>query len=477
MRETRTPTFAVVGRVNKGKSSVVSTLIEDDSIRVDKEPGTTRVCTRFPFRADDGRTLCFVVDTPGFEEAPRALTWLREREGTAADRAALVAKFVETFRGSGEFADECALLEPILAGAAILYVVDASLPYRANYEAEMEILRWTGRPRMALINRIQRTGGDDHVNEWRRALSQYFSVVRLFDAHRSGFAERMSLLRAFRELDDDARGAIDEAITVLDADWARRRERGGRVIAQLLADALTYTEEHPLAEHDGPDAHRAEWHEAFLESLRRRERRARGEVETLHHHERLRRDEGDLIAEDFDRDLFAEESRRVFGLDTWQLVRAGAVGGAAIGGTIDAATLGHSFLLGTVIGGVVGGAAAYWGGLRIADVKVLGQSIGGRVAIVGPVRDANLPWIVLDRALAHFESVAKRAHAQRDVLAIARPTGKVGASSRFDTAERSMLGALFATIRSHGAPVSEESVEALAERIAALLPVVAKEGP
>ena len=30
------PAFAVVGRVNKGKSSVVSTLIENDAIRVDK---------------------------------------------------------------------------------------------------------------------------------------------------------------------------------------------------------------------------------------------------------------------------------------------------------------------------------------------------------------------------------------------------------------------------------------------------------
>ena len=476
MTNAMTPTFAVVGRVNKGKSSVVSTLIEDDSIRVDKEPGTTRVCTRFPFRADDGRTLCFVVDTPGFEEAPRALTWLRTREGTAADRAALVAKFVETFRGSGEFADECALLEPILDGAAILYVVDASWPYRANYEAEMDILRWTGRPRMALVNRTNRTGGDDHVDEWRRALYQYFSVVRLFDAHRSGFAERVSLLRAFRELDDDARVAIDEAIVVLRADWTRRRERGARVIAQLIADALTYTEEHPLAEHETPDTHRAEWQETFLESLRRRERRARGEVETLYRHERLRRDEGDLSAEDFDRDLFAEESRRVFGLDTWQLVRAGAVSGAAIGGVIDAATLGHSFLVGTVIGGVVGGAAAYWGSLGIAEIQVLGQSVGGRVAIVGPVRDANFPWIVLDRALAHFESVAKRAHAQREVLAIARPAGKVGASSRFDAAARSRLAALFATMRGQGAPVAEESLEALATQVAALLPVVTDEG-
>ena len=38
------------------------------------------------------------------------------------------------------------LLAPILAGASVLYVVDGTHPYRPNYEAEMEILRWTGRP-------------------------------------------------------------------------------------------------------------------------------------------------------------------------------------------------------------------------------------------------------------------------------------------------------------------------------------------
>ena len=137
---------------------------------------------------------------------------------------------------------------------------------------------------------------------------------------------------------------------------------------------------------------------------------------------------------------------------------------------------GHSFLLGTVIGGAVGGAAAYWGGLRIAEVRVLGQRVGGRVAVVGPVRDANFPWIVLDRALAHFESVARRAHAQRDVLEIPRAAHKVGASSRLEAAERSRLGAMFSKMRSRGSPASEESVEALAERVAKLLPAVADDG-
>lgn len=468
------PAFAVVGRVNKGKSSVVSTLVEDDSVRVDREPGTTRVCARFPFRADDGRVLCYAIDTPGFEEAPRALAWLHDRETSAAERSALVARFVETFAGSGEFADECALLAPILAGAAILYVVDASLPYRRNYEAEMEILRWTGRPRMALVNRI---GGDDHGEEWRRALGQYFNVVRTFDAHRSGFSERIGLLRAFRELDDGARTRIDEAIAILEADWARRRTRAVTIVAELLADAITFTIDRPLAESDTLDEHRAAWERELLAALRDREQRARHEVERLYRHDRIERDEASLAHESFEWDLFAQESRRVFGLDQWQLVRAGAIGGAAIGGTIDAATLGHSFLLGTVLGGVIGGIASWIGTERAVEMKVLGQSVGGRIATIGPLADPQFPWILLDRALLHFASVVGRAHAKRDALRVVRDDAKHGASSALDDATRGRIGSQLDRIAADGPPVPPESVDALAQAIAPLMGTVERAEP
>ena len=35
------PTFAVVGRVNKGKSSVIASLIENDRVKISPRPGTT----------------------------------------------------------------------------------------------------------------------------------------------------------------------------------------------------------------------------------------------------------------------------------------------------------------------------------------------------------------------------------------------------------------------------------------------------
>src|SRR5438445_13409632 len=94
------PRFAVVGRVNKGKSSIVATLAEDDTVRIDPRPGTTTEVREYPVRVD-GRTLFVLVDTPGFEDAARALAWLRSREVSAAEGPARVAELLRAYQGTG----------------------------------------------------------------------------------------------------------------------------------------------------------------------------------------------------------------------------------------------------------------------------------------------------------------------------------------------------------------------------------------
>lgn len=73
-------TFAIVGHPNEGKSSVVSTLTEDDSVRITPIPGETTVCRTFPV-VIDGIEIIRFVDTPGFQSPKAALAWLREHEG------------------------------------------------------------------------------------------------------------------------------------------------------------------------------------------------------------------------------------------------------------------------------------------------------------------------------------------------------------------------------------------------------------
>ena len=136
---------------------------------------------------------------------------------------------------------------PILDGAGILYVVDGSRPYGREYEPEMEVLRWTGRPRMALINLIAK---GDHVDEWRAALSQFFSIVRVFDAMHADFSRRIELLRAFGAIDETWSPRLNQAADALTRERAQRKERAATEIADLLIAVLTTTESAAL-----PDEH------------------------------------------------------------------------------------------------------------------------------------------------------------------------------------------------------------------------------
>ncbi|MCB9511421.1 MAG: GTPase and DUF3482 domain-containing protein [Deferribacteres bacterium] len=439
------PKFAVIGRVNKGKSSIVSTLAEDDTVIIDRGAGTTRACREFPVRIDD-TVLLLLIDTPGFQQAPRALAWMKEHEVSAANRREVVADFVREFGHTDEFADECRLLQPILEGAGILYVVDGAKPFRRNYEAEMEILRWTGQPRMALINHI---GEGDFSKEWMPALDQYFSIVRHFDAHRVSFADRVRLLQSFRELHDGWRANLDQAIESLQTEWQRRQREAAHIIARMLVDQLTFSKELVLARYETPDDHKFKLEREFHNALRERERKARQQIEKLYHHSKLETDEQDLEKPVFEQDLFAESTWNLLGLNPKQLIGLGAITGATVGGMIDLAVGGASFLAGTVLGGAIGaGSAIFYSAQRLATIENIMKYVqGAQVLRIGPHRNKNFPWVLLDRALLHYISIRDLAHSRRERLHLTENQEKTGLVSRLDHELRKQLARQFEEIR------------------------------
>ncbi len=442
----RHPTFAIVGHPNKGKSSIVATLAEDESVAISPDPGTTRVARSFRMRIDE-QVLYELFDTPGFQRARAMLEWLRRHERGADARPQVVREFVAAHANDERYRNEIELLKPILAGAGVLYVVDGAHPYGAEYEPEMEVLRWTGQPRMALINMI---GPGDYVDEWRRALDQYFSIVRVFDAQRADFSKRLELLRAFRELgegDDRIGAALDHAVNVLEADRRERRRRAASEIADLLIDVLSWRETAPISENDDQVLLAKSLSERLMARVRKRERSARRIVEDLYRHGTLETQEQalDVLAED----LFSERSFVVFGLSTKQLAVTGAATGAFAGGAIDVAVGGASLLLGAGLGALLGGMGAVFGANRLAKVQVLGAPLGGMQLQVGPITAPNFPWVMLGRALLHHRLVAERNHARREALAIDATTGTHLAESIPPDVRRRMARA-FKRIRDEG---------------------------
>ena len=348
------PCFAVVGQPNKGKSSIVATLAEDERIGISPTPGTTRQASRYTLTVA-GEPIYTLVDTPGFQRARAVLTWLNERANDASQRGELVRQFVEAHAEDERFHDEVELLRPILDGAGILYVVDGAKPYGPEYEIEMQILQWTGQPRMALINRI---GDSDFRQDWRRALDQYFSIVREFDAVGADFETRLSVLGAFAELKESWRPSLMRATEVLRAERRRRRSQSARHIADLIARSMTMQKRERLEAEQDSDALRARLTDGLMDDVRRRERLMQRQVQALYRHEHAALESGDLDLVSLD--LFSEEGWELFGLSREKLVIAGALGGAAAGGGLDL-LVGGASLKAADFGGIVSALSAAQG--------------------------------------------------------------------------------------------------------------------
>ncbi|MGP9832056.1 GTPase/DUF3482 domain-containing protein [Marinobacter sp. NSM] len=411
------PVFAVVGHPNKGKSSVVATLSQNDAIAIALEPGTTRARQAYPLSVD-GQQLYTLVDTPGFQRPRRVLQWLEAHSLSASDHPETVRAFVLQHQGDDRYVDECELLAPIIEGAGIIYVVDGSVPYSAEHEAEMTILRWTGRPSLALINSI---GDDDYSDVWQSALGQFFQVVRKFDAVRALFEQHLSLLKAFGQLEPDWEQTLARATDLLAQQRQQRRHQAAGLIARALEDMMAYQEKRTLTLDQVAsisDASLAETlRDRWYRHQRQREQTLRVNVEHLYQHQRIQRQEAELEWAN-QHDLFSEDTRKHWAVSKKYLAGAGFGAGAVGGAGIDAATFGTSLGTGALIGGLIGAAGSYFYGdrLLLPALNIGPLKDGLKSASFGPVQDSQFGYVVLGRAVDHWWHISHRNHAGRDLL-------------------------------------------------------------
>ena len=462
------PSFALVGRVNKGKSTILATLVEEDRnayVRISLIPGETIACQPTSIKIGS-ETLVTFIDTPGFSNAPEALAWLETHHGknSTAARLDTVRAFVDAHRGDDHFHGECTLLEPVLAGAGILYVVDASKPFRPDFLAEMEILRWTGRPRMALLNHI--SADADFSGDWKIHLGEFFNLTREFNANHARFEERIRLLRQLLEIEEDSRPALEKTIRLLEQQWNQRRSEAADVIIDLLKDCLSFRTRLNVAT---GSIERDYQKEKAVTELKEKYSREIAELEKKHHKKLLeiyRHTVAPEIAAAAPGigDLFADEIWQLLGLDKTQLAIGGAIAGAIGGSALDALLGGSTLGMGTLIGGTIGAAAPLLGGKSLARIKVdipflpAGKAaIGGVQLSAGPPRNPNFPWILLDRALLYYEHLLNRAHGRRDAFIIARNEGnRAGYTTNFTSTRRNLFQRYFTKLLKNSAPTDTD---------------------
>ena len=407
MPSTPVPEFAIVGHPNEGKSSILSTLSEDDSVRVSHTPGETTECRTFPV-VIDGKEIIRFIDTPGFQNPRNTLAWMQAYEGNDKD---MLTEFVRSHQDDPTYHDDCALLTPLADGAGLIFVVDGSRPLRNIDRAEMEILRLTGMPRMAIINCKEEDSS--YLDDWQREFRKHFNSIRLFNANRATYGQRIALLESLKAIDQDLEDVVETVIQAFVRDWQSRNEQTASLIVTMLKDSLSYRKTTSCP--PGVDEERLQkiLHAKYTDFVSRRERKTHQQIRRLFKHNifNLQLPEQSILQQD----LFSEKTWQFLGLTSNQLIVAGALSGAALAAGIDVAAGGASLGVFAALGGAVGAAAAALKGKELlTGTKLLGMKLDHQQLQVGPVTNTQLLYILLDRGLLYYSHIINWAHGRRD---------------------------------------------------------------
>ncbi|MBW2328040.1 MAG: GTPase/DUF3482 domain-containing protein [Deltaproteobacteria bacterium] len=459
MTSTPVPEFAIVGHPNEGKSSVLSTLSEDDSVRVSPTPGETTECRIFPV-VIDGREIIRFIDTPGFQNPRKTLRWMQAYRGNDKD---MLSEFIRAHQDDPTFHDDCALLTPLAEGAGLIFVVDGSRPLRNTDRAEMEILRLTGRPRMAIIN--CKDEDNSYLNDWQNEFRKHFNSIRLFNANRATYSERIALLESLKAIDQDLQDVIETVIQAFTKDWQSRNEQTASLIVAMLEDSLSYRKTTSCPPGVDEERLKVKLHADYTDFVSKRERKTQQQIRSLFKHNifNLQLPAQSILQQD----LFSEKTWEFLGLTLNQLIVAGALSGAALAVGLDAVAGGASLGAFAAIGGVIGAAAAAFKGKDLlTGTRLLGMKLDRQQLQVGPVTNTQLLYILLDRALLYYSHIINWAHGRRSYPDDVRKTSveeaeKQGYTSGWGKSDRKICGRFFSALQEEDSPLQEQAAEDL----------------
>jgi len=404
------PRFAVVGHPNKGKSTIVAALAMDDSVAISNMPGTTTKAKEYSLKIDN-KTIYTLIDTPGFQRPRAILQWLNSQNAPAHKKMQILKEFIQKYKKNPKFNDDIELLTPIANGAGIIYVVDASKPYSVEFELDMQILSYAGAPSLAILNFID---DSDYSQEWQEALKHYFKLIKKFNPMKADIDAYIDLLSAFGHLNLQWQDGIKEAINAFKKLYNNRINLSAKEITDLIFKVISYTKSIKI-ESDS-NIIRDKLKEQFFNDIVKFEQQSFANIKHIWDHNRAQIEQKSFGFDGIE--LFSKESEKYFGLTQNELITYSATIGGTIGAGVDAAFFGHTLLLGAAIGAVAGAIGGYMGFEKMADIKILGQQLGGKMLQIGPIKNINFGFILLNRALFLTTQIATMSHAKREALKI-----------------------------------------------------------
>lgn len=358
MNKNMTPVFVITGAPNKGKSTFVKAMTNDPKVVVKSTARTTVESKPYHYfkKNSEGKKekLLTLWDTPGFENQAEVYEILSawKDEGTATP-SELIQKYINTYKNHPDHRYEVEIFKPMVNFACIIYVADCSKSFSSeDYLREIQLLRFTNYPRIAILNPID---GNQHVDSWREGIREYFHNIKVFNPHKTTFKEKISTLGALSHLHDEWEKPINDVIEVLEKDRKQILEESARIIRKTVLEIFDKEFEVYFDPIKDKTEHKTELLKQARSFVIKKMNASQAEINSLFGIDI----EIELSGNYRDNDLFSETVRKR-NLSPHQRGFIWAIAGGSLGAIIDAAAGGLTFGVFTAILSSGGYAAGYF---------------------------------------------------------------------------------------------------------------------
>ncbi|MFN8868777.1 MAG: GTPase domain-containing protein, partial [Pseudomonadota bacterium] len=143
--------LSLVAHTNVGKTTLARTLLGRDVGQVRDAPHVTEFADRHLLLASAEGDRLWLWDTPGFGDSVRLVRRMRLH---GSPLGWLLAQVWDRWRDRALWSGQQALRHVRDQSDLLLYLVNAAEPEAAWLEAELELLAWTGKPVLVLLNQL-----------------------------------------------------------------------------------------------------------------------------------------------------------------------------------------------------------------------------------------------------------------------------------------------------------------------------------
>lgn len=388
---------AVVGHANAGKTSLMRTLLRDSEFgEVADQAGTTRHVEGSALTIDDSNSLV-LFDTPGLEDSMRLLHILSSYfEEQSVDGIERLHHFLAHLSDYPELDQEAKVLRALLNNDLIFYVIDLREPVLGKYRDELQILSYSAKPIIPVLNFTQQ--GAANIAEWKNQLARLnFHAFVTFDNVLFKFADELKIYRKMQSLLAEKEELLQQFIEQRQQQWGERFYAARLIVAELFVESACLRYQ---ANNTGQEIEKATL--KLQEVVRKAEGRSVRRLLDLYQFRKEDLEKSHLPVEQggWQLDLFSADNLQEFGIK----LTGNIAKGAGVGVAIDLAAAGMTFGIATVTGGIAG---ALWGVKQRYYDEIQAKIKGARYICLNDVT-LQVLWLRQKKLLTLLQ---KRGHA------------------------------------------------------------------